>query len=370
MVAGGRTRSWRGALTGLALSLLAVACGGGQSGGETAAGGGGTEAAAEGTEAEGTPTEGTATAEGSLEGESIDFVVPYDPGGGYDTYTRLVAPFLEECTGATVVVRNEPGAGGLVATTKTFVAPPEELRIQIINTVGAASAQIAGAEGARFDLQEFSWLGRVSSEPNVMVVATDSDIQSFEDVLAAEEPIRFVATGPGSNEYLNSVVLPEVYGFPSEVITGFAGSGEARAAVLAGDADAHILPLDSQIDAIEAGDVRPILVIGQEPSEELPDVPTVHDFEVGGEEQQAIIDALVAMIETGRSVAGPPGMDETQLAALRDGLLCALENDELVQQAEAQQRSISPITGEEMAELVDRVLNAPEAFKELVKKAS
>ena len=367
---------WRAVVAAIALALLAVACSDAPAeegaspssavGSAASEGGGGPSEGGEPSDA------GAATGDGqaALEGETVDFVVPYEPGGGYDTYARLIAPFLAECTGATVVVQNEPGAGGLLATTQTFVAPAEQMRIQIINTVGAVSAQIAGAEGAQFQLAEFNWLGRISSEPNVMVVADGSDIAGFDDVLGAQDPIRFVTTGPGSNEYVNSAILPEVYGFPSEIITGFAGSGEARAAVLAGDADAHILPLDSQIDAIDSGDVRPVLVIAREPSETLPDTPTVSDFTPDAEEQQAIIDSLVSLVETGRSVAASPEMPEDAVAALGDGLACALANQELVDQAEQQQRSISPLTGEEMAGLVQETLDSPEAFQQLVTEAS
>ena len=48
-------------------------------------------------------------------GKVITLLVGFNPGGGYDTYARLLAPFLEQRTGATVVVKNVPGGGSLVA---------------------------------------------------------------------------------------------------------------------------------------------------------------------------------------------------------------------------------------------------------------
>jgi tripartite-type tricarboxylate transporter receptor subunit TctC len=306
-----------------------------------------------------------------LKGETVDFVVPFEPGGGYDIYARLVAPALEKCTGATVVVRNEPGAGGLVATSKTFVAKPTDLRLQIVNTVGVVSSQIAKAEGARFELEKFSWLGRVSAEPNVLVVAANSRFRTFDDILASTDPVRFVATGPGSNEYINSSILPKVYGFPSRVITGFAGSGEARAAVLAGKADAHILPLDSQLDAIQSGDVRPLLVIGPKPSSEaVTGTPAIADHPPRDPAQQAIVDALVALADTGRAVVAPPGVDDGRLARLRAGLDCALKDPELAKAAARQQRPIVPLSGTDTAKLVSTVLASPQAFQQLVRDAS
>lgn len=302
----------------------------------------------------------------ALKGQTIDLVVPYDPGGGYDTYARLLAPYLEDCLGATIVVRNEPGAGGLLATNKTFVAPPDVPRMLIANTVGVVSSQLGGVEGAQYDARDFSWLGRISAEPNVLVVSADSKFDSFAEMRRTDEPVRFVATGPGSNEYANSAVLPAVYGFPAETVTGFEGSEDARAAVVSGDADAHILPIDSQIDGIEAGDVKPLLTIGEKPHKLVPDVPTVADFPVE-KGQRPTLDALIELVETGRSLAAQPELPPETLKALRDGVTCALGKDELLAKAEKQKRDIDPLTGEQTLRVVDRALVAPARFRELVK---
>lgn len=343
-----RPSSVRLALPALLLVLLAPACDAVGPGGGSAEGGG----------------------SASIEGETIEFVVPYEPGGGYDVYARLAAPYIEECSGATVAVRNEPGAGGLSATTQTFVSSPDDLRIQITNNIGLVGAQVAETDGVQFNLSEFSWLGRVSAEPNVMVVASDSAITSFEDVLAAEEPISLAATGPGSNEYINSTILPEVYDFPGEIVTGFDGGDGARAAVLAGDVDAHIQPLDSQIAMIKSGELRPILLVAKERSELLPDTPTVRDVAPQSEEQQAILDELLALTESGRGVVAAPNIADGTQDALEDALSCALENEEFVAEVEQQQRSLAPMSGQEMADLIERLLDSPTDFQELVRSAS
>ncbi|MGH3662580.1 MAG: Bug family tripartite tricarboxylate transporter substrate binding protein [Micromonosporaceae bacterium] len=312
----------------------------------------------------------TTTEAVSLKGKTVDFVVPYDPGGGYDVYMRLLAPAFEKCSGATVVVRNEPGAGGLLATTKTYSASPKELRLQIVNMVGAAASQIAEAEGAQYQLERFTWLGRVSAEPNVMVVAKDSPIKDFQDILDAKKPVRFVATGPGSNEYINSVILPEIYDFPAKVATGFVGSEEARAAVLSGDADAHILPLDSQIQAIESGDVRPVLVVDEEPSEVLADTPSLQDFEPASSEQEPILKELVELSDTGRAVAAPPGVDSATRSVLEKAMSCALDDKGVVAKAEKQKREVAPLTGKQIVDRIKQVLGSPEEFQRLLRKAA
>jgi len=111
--------SWmaRPALWSLLVVLLVfgAACGepsAGEAGAEGSPSEATEDAATESTTEAGTEPSGTAAAEGTgsactdLEGSTITFVVPYDAGGGYDTYARLIAPALEEQIGATVVVEN------------------------------------------------------------------------------------------------------------------------------------------------------------------------------------------------------------------------------------------------------------------------
>jgi tripartite-type tricarboxylate transporter receptor subunit TctC len=312
---------------------------------------------------------GTAADEGGdaapFSGTRIDFVVPYEPGGGYDVYARTLAPYFEDCLDATIVVQNEPGAGGLLATNKTAIASADENRFQIVNTVGLVSAEIAGEEGANFELKDLNWVGRVSAPPNVMVVGQDSEIKSFDDVVSADS-MRFVAQGPGANDYLAPSIVGAAYGFPFEIVTGFAGAPEARTAVIAGDADAHILPIDSQLAAIEAGDVRPVVTIDEEPDPLLPDVPTIYETEAPDDEAKTIIDNLVALGQTGRALIASPQMDEGRVEALRAAFQCVMENDELLAQLEEQKRPVDPLPGKETADLVSEVLDAPEAFKKLV----
>jgi tripartite-type tricarboxylate transporter receptor subunit TctC len=344
---GSRPRAERRAVrTAMAVALTGTMAACGQSGGGGGGGGGGGDQ--------------------PFSGARMDFVVPYEPGGGYDTYARAMAPYFEECLDATVVVQNEPGAGGLVATNQTAAASATENRFQIVNTVGLVSAEIAGEEGANFALDDLNWLGRVAAPANVMVVGNDSPFQSFEDVVGAGEDVRFVAQGPGANDFLAPNILGAAYDFPFEVVTGFAGSPEARAAVIAGDADAHILPVDSQLDAIEAGDVVPVVTIDEEPDPLLPDVPTIYDAAPPEGDAQEIIDNLVALGQTGRALIASPQMPEERVTALREAFQCAAENEELVTELEEQQRPLALLDGEETAALVSEVLESPEEFQQLV----
>jgi tripartite-type tricarboxylate transporter receptor subunit TctC len=305
--------------------------------------------------------------ENPFEGETIDFVVPYDPGGGYDTYTRLIAPYLQECLGAgKVVVLNEPGAGSLLATDNTARAEPDGSRIQILNMQGALAAQIAGDEGARYDLGEFSWIGRIASPPDVVLTDADGDLPTFDDILDADDTVTFVATGPGGSEYIAASVLALAYDIDIEIATGFGGSQEASTSVIAGDAAAHVMPFDSVLSFFEAGDANPAVLLADEVPEYMPEAPLIGEFTPDTENGQELVDQLLAFGESGRAVAAPPGMDEDRLAALRDGFACAMENEELLAELDEQERPVDYLSGEETAELVDEILQPTDEFRTAV----
>lgn len=335
----------------LALSLALAACGGDDTADGEGGGGESTDAAGE---------------ESYYAGETVDFVVPYEPGGGYDTYARAIAPYLDECLDATVVVQNEPGAGGLLATNNTFTTSPDERRIQIVNTVGAVASQIAGAEGVQFDMTEFSPVGRIAASPSVVAVAADSDIQDFQEIIDSGDPVRFPSTGPGANDFTTPNILAAIYDFETDMITGYQGSGEARLALASGDGEAYAQSWDSMLGAIEAGEVRPLVVASTEPVEELADVPTLADYEPVSENGAQIREGLAALEATGRGVVAPPGLPEDRLAELREGFTCAMENEELLAALEEQERPVALLGGEEWHERVDTALNSGEDFTALV----
>ncbi|MQB02178.1 MAG: hypothetical protein GEU78_18320 [Actinobacteria bacterium] len=62
-------------------------------------------------------------------------------------------------------------------------------------------------------------------------------------------------------------------------------------------------------------------------------------------------------------------MPEDQLTALREGMTCALENEEFTSQAEAAGRPVSPLPGEEIEEVVATAMDSPEAFQQLVRES-
>jgi hypothetical protein len=96
-------------------------------------------------------------------GKTVRMIVGSGPAGGYDIFSRLIAPYLAKTLGTTVIVENQPGAGGLIALNRLYVAPPDGLQISLANGTSAAFAQLTGDQAARFDLAKFTYLSTVGA---------------------------------------------------------------------------------------------------------------------------------------------------------------------------------------------------------------
>ena len=103
-------------------------------------------------------------AEEFYKGKAIRFVVGFSAGGGFDTYTRMIARhFGKHVPGnPTAIVENKTGAGSLVAANYIYnQADPDGLTIG--NWIGPlVLQQVLGNKAAKLDGRKFGWLGVAS----------------------------------------------------------------------------------------------------------------------------------------------------------------------------------------------------------------
>jgi len=359
------------------LALLLAACGGGEAAAPEDTGGG---AGAEETGAAGAQNDATAAEAGDedclqhFEGETVTLTVGYGVGG-YDDYARMLAPYLQEQLGASdVIVENQEGAGGNIQVNNLATAEPDGLTLGLVNGVGAAGSQLTEQPGVRFAMDEFTWIGRIGYEPDIVAVDADGELDSFEDLMA-QEPPTFGAEGPGGGNYLIPSLFREVFPEMSEleIITGF-DAPEIELAIQRGELDAMTGSWDSRLAQIEAGEQQPVLIVGDEPigdkHEAFEDVPPIMDLEQLSDEGREIMQAFLNFNQLGRPLAAPPGLDEAVTTCLRDAVERAATDEELIAEAEERNRPIGFLPGEELTQLVDDLINnAPEQYLEILKQS-
>lgn len=298
-------------------------------------------------------------------GKTVEFIVATKAGGGYDTYGRLIAPYLQKyLPGSTVLVKNVPGAGHIIGANEIYNSKPDGLTLGTFNK-GLIMSQIAGLEGIKFDLAKFTWLADASTESRAFIVGAKTPYKSIDDLKAAGREIKLASAGVGSASHSDALLLSKIYGFKVKMISGYAGQ-EADLAMMRGEVDGQVGTFDSMRALIENKEARAILVIGRNRIESLKDVPLLS--ETAPADKKVIADLMNAQSWLARPIAAPPGMPEGRAKVLREAIKKALEDPDLLAKAKQAKLQVNYVPGEDVAKLVAGSLSQPADIVEIVKE--
>lgn len=338
-----RTRE-RWAVLGLSAAMLVLgsACGNADDEPETA---------------DGSVDAGSSADCGDFPSRNITMVIGRSAGGGHDEYGRFLVPLIEEELGETVVIENVDGAGGRVAATEVQSAEPDGYTIHLMEPNGLAALQ--AVEEVDYDLTAFTMLGTVNDRPSTFAVAADSDIETFEDLVAAgqETPLRFATAGLTSPNFVNGVIAAQAEGMQLTPVP-HEGSSEAIVSVVRGDSDFTVFSGDSIAEAVEAGDLRALVQFGNEPLDTLPDVPLATD--VG-------LDDLSGVLTTNLILVAPPDLPECVSTLLTDAVQNSL-NSEAFAEYGAEGRIVTPGTPDETAQLIEDAIGTYEEYADVFRE--
>src|SRR5690242_17972940 len=175
--------------------------------------------------------------------KTITYIVATTPGGGYDTYGRLIGRYLQNhLPGSRIIVKNVPGAGNIIGANAIYAAKPDGLTIGMFNT-GLIYDQLIHRQGVLFDLAKFSWLGKAADETRVLLISNSSGFKSFDDVLKAKAPIKFAASGVGAASYNDTRILADALHLNFQIVNGFTGN-EGEMSMLRGEVAAQVGTVD------------------------------------------------------------------------------------------------------------------------------
>jgi len=294
-----------------------------------------------------------------FDGKTVSIVVGYGPGGGYDTYARLLAPHLEKALGATVIVENKPGGSGLSALNDLVRDSDGGLKIMLLAGEAAALAQLVDKPGTRFDLLDVNFLGRVVTEPRVLLLGGKSKYKTIADLQGASEPIKFAASGRTDAIGDIEATTCEALQLDCRIITGYAGTKGSALAVIQGEADGLVTSESSGKTYSSDDTVRAVATLARKRAPLLPDTPTIFELTDLSPEQAWWIDFRANIAELGRTFVTGPDVPPERVAYLRDVIRKVLTDPAVVAEAEKAQQPIDYAPPEDTVALVKETFAAP-----------
>jgi putative tricarboxylic transport membrane protein len=214
---------------------------------------------------------------------NVECIAPADPGGGWDFTCRQMANVLVEMglVPGSIRTQNLPGGGGGVAFA-SVVANQKGNDNLIVAASTATTSRIAAGEFAGYTADDVRWVAALGADYGIIAVAPDSPYQTLEDLIEAwQADPRSISVVGGSSvggwDHLKVLLLADAAGIPVRDVryTSFNAGGPAIIEVLAGRADVFTGDISEALPQIEAGNLRPLVVLSDERQEGLlADTPT------------------------------------------------------------------------------------------------
>ena len=287
--------------------------------------------------------------------KSITWTINAAPGGGFDLHSRAVARTMRKIIGVPIIVKNIPGAGGVISWNLLSRSKPDGYTIGIVNIPGAIVSQLFGKPKPQYDLKKFEWIGRISAAPYVWAVGAKTPYHNLKDMQKAKE-FLIAESGVGGTAWVVDALSASSMGFNPKFILGYPGAPASNMAIVRGESDGRALGLDSpgQMRFVHEGLMRPLWVYADKRHPDFPNVTTVR--EMGYPE--------LAALASHRVVAAPPGTPADRLAILQKAFIQAVKSQDTQEAFKKMRARTSLLTGPDWLPVMNDLFTLMQENKE------
>jgi len=299
-------------------------------------------------------------------GKTINVIIGYSPGGGYDTYARLVARFIGRYIpgNPTLQPQQMPGGGSRIAAGyMANVAPRDGTAIATADQ-SLAVQQAVGDPTILFDASKFNWIGNPTADNNTLAVSSALGVRTIADARTRE--IVIGATGINtSSQYAQA--LNSVAGTKFKIVLGYPGAMEMGLALERGEIGGYTNTwagwVAEKSDWLRDKKIIILVQIGLRRMKEMADVPLLMDL-AGNDLDRAALRLSSAAAAFGRPLFTTPGVPPERVAALREAFDKTMKDPDFLAAAAKSGFDIDPVSGEELQRLVEDLVMTPKAVTE------
>jgi len=293
-----------------------------------------------------------------FKGKTLRLVVGIGVGSGYDINARLLARYMARHIPGepAIIVQNQPGAGSLTMTNALYNTGPFDGTAIGASFNGMPTTPLLQPTGVRFDPVKLNWLGSTNRETQAMYVWHSAPAQVLADARSKE--IVMGAQAPGSTQFDYPVLANHMFGFKFKVVTGYESTPKIHLAMESGEVHGTIANW-STLKAINPGWIaeKKIRILAQwalTKNPELTDVPMFLD-QARTDAERAALELMLARLEYGRPFFLPPNVPPARVEALRRAFDATMKDPAYLAEADKLKIDVDPISGADVAALVERV---------------
>ena len=292
-------------------------------------------------------------------GKNLTVVIGYTPGGGYDSYGRLLSRHIgHHIDGApNVVVQNLPGAGSLNAVRQVEATMAKDGTYMVAFNPALILDSLVNPDAIKFNFSESTWIGSIAPEVRVCYTWGGTGIKTWDE-MAAKKEVNFGSTARGTTNFINAAVLRKVFNMPVKHVLGFPGSAELKLALERGELDADCGTWSSiPPEWIADKKINPIVTFAADQPDLPKDLPYIGKF-VKTIEQKELLDIFGASGDLGRPIIVSKQVPADRVKILRDAFDATMKDPEFLADAKKMQLPIQAIDGARSTEIIKHVYQA------------
>lgn len=240
----------------------------------------------------------------------VRIVVPFPPGGGADTLTRIMEPRLVAIWRQPVIVENRPGASGSIGADFVARSVPDGLTLLMSSTASLTQKNV----------DQFAPISLVSASPYVVTANPKVAALNIRELiaLAKSQPgkLSFASSGTGAASHLSAELFKSMAGVDLLHVP-YKGTGQAVTDLLAGHVNLMFAPAQTVMPYVREGRLRALALTGSKRSDALQDLPTVAESGLPGYEAVGWF-GLLAPAATPRAIVAKISADANQVLAERE----------------------------------------------------
>ncbi|HTI87867.1 MAG TPA: tripartite tricarboxylate transporter substrate-binding protein [Alphaproteobacteria bacterium] len=302
-------------------------------------------------------------------GKTVYLWIGEAAGGDYDTWGRLVGQHIKDHIAGepTIVAQNVEGAGGLVAINRLANTAAKDGTVFGNVNRGLPFEPLLGGAGAQFDPRKLNWLGSPELDVIVCTARKDAPVQTLEDLKTRELIVG--ATGTGADTLTYPQFLQGLLGLKFKIVKGFPGSSPIVLATERGEVQGLCNSYQSVTRQAyyREGNLNILFQGAETPDPRLKDVPTPFALATNEDDRQALR-LFLDRAAVGRPFVAPGGVPADRIAILRKAFDETVKDPAFIEAAKKAKLNVSPITGEQIAKVIEDAYATPQPVVDRTKK--
>lgn len=246
--------------------------------------------------------------------QSIEISVGADAGGSTDLLTRALAKAAEDPLGESITVVNKPGANGKIAGKELAGSDPDGYSLSMMPQSLFSVGPLFIDDSDPLVLDDMTIIAGLAVEDYVLVVPADSEYQTFDDLMNADE-LKFGTSGVGTGAQLSQTLLFGLEDIDATDVP-FDGGAPNITALLGGKIDVAAAQVGEALPHLESGKLKAFAVFSADRLDALPDVPTAREL------------GYDVVVDQRRFLTGPPDMPDEVVDTIYDAVMDATEDED------------------------------------------